>query len=530
MPADVPSLNTIDEEIRAGLPAGRERREAAWTADEVYQLRSGQFLEKREAETDDDFQRRPKPTSAIARIAVERLCEPVYDPGPSRVLEGGGEADGWLQRWLYGACHANAVLGEAEAAAVLGDCALLQVEATGEPARPIRVWLWRAHEVEVFTRDGDAQRPWAVVVRDQIPAGHGKVRSRYRVWSAEQFREYQTAPFDGNDTSGGRRADYLIADEPNPYGVLPFVVVRLKPAVTVSRFWEGGVGAALGRLNLELDRKLANMAEHVEGFLNPKAFARNVAVGSRWFDRVGSFIQLTSTRAAMEGESSNAADVFYLQAQLGVEQAWYDVRALADATLEELGLPLTAVRSDAATDLSGVAILAKTLPLEKRTRKRQAQLVEVEQELARLALLVAGRWYKRAALEAAASRELVVTWPEASFPLPTAERDASDDWELARGLTDPIELLARRKGITLAQAEALAGEIAARRATWNALMAANDGKGLKASNSARRESGPETEGEDGETEDADEFGIGRQSASESGPDSDDLPPEVEGAG
>ena len=96
---------------------------------------------------------------------------------------------------------------------------------------------------------------------------------------------------------------------------------------------------------------------------------------------------------------------------------------------------------------------------------------EFEECLAATALAVAGVWYGDARLiPAATDPELVVVWPEPRIPLPSPERNDSDAWELEQGLADPIEVLARRRGITLGQAEELAIEIAERRAKWSALM------------------------------------------------------------
>jgi hypothetical protein len=474
--ASVPDLGAAIDAVRDGLECEKARFESARIASEVYNLRSLQYLEKREGETDDEFRERPKRASRLCRQVVDKLCEPVYDPGPARAWGSDAAVTKFLET-VYDEAQANAVLAEAEAAAQLGDVAAVQLEATGDPRGPLRLWLWKAHEFAVFCRDGDPVRPYAVVTKDAIPAGGRKIRTRYRLYTAAERLTFLTDPFDDTDTSGGQRADTLAEVVPNPYqsdgqGVLPFVFVRAKPAATVSTFWEGGLGQSLTEANLELDRALSDLAQHVKEFLNPRAFARNVSIQGRHFERVGSFVRLASTKAAQQGDSNAQPDVFYLQANLGVEAAWYDAREYAAQTLEELGVPVTLARADSMGDLSGVAIVAKALPLEKRTRKRQRLLTEAECELAAKALAVLGVVHRHARLVAAARKPaLAVTWPEPKIPLPTPERDAQDAAELELGLTDPFEVLARRRGLTIDQAEDLAGQIAERRKRWNALMA-----------------------------------------------------------
>ena len=56
------------------------------------------------------------------------------------------------------------------------------------------------------------------------------------------------------------------------------------------------------------------------------------------------------------------------------------------------------------------------------------------------------------------------------MPLPTPERDLADQAELELGLTDPIEVIAKRRNLTLEQAEEAAEAIAERRAKWNAIQ------------------------------------------------------------
>lgn len=469
-PQSIPALDTIADEVRAGLPCSRERLAEARLNEDYYQLRNAQYVPRREGESDEDYAARPKRTSKLTRCVIRKLTEPLYSPGPTRNWEADAEVDTWLQD-VYEDAHLNARLQSADRAATLNHVAAIQVEATGDPERPIKTWLWKAHEIEVFCRDNDPCQPWAVVTIEQVPAGLGKCRTRYRVWSALERQTYLSEPHGPRDMSP-RRADQLVADEsgPSPYpGVLPFVFIRNE--APESDFWEGGIGSALRECNAELDREISDIAEHVREFLNPFPWARNLAPEQRFFAQVGRFNQLAASASLKLGDQGGQPEVGYAQAMLGVEQGWLNCKTYADQTLEELDVPLTIVRQDATTDLSGVAIVAKQMPLIERTRARQPQFSETETELAATLLAVDGLYHGNAAhIAAAADPQLMVLWPEPRIPIPTPERNEADSWELEKGLADPLEVLARRRGLTLEQAEELARQIAERTATWNTLM------------------------------------------------------------
>ena len=345
----------------------------------------------------------------------------------------------------------------------------LQVEPTGDPSRPIRVILWKGHEFAVFCRDGDSECPWAVVTRDLIPAGLGRVRARYRAWSADERREYLSAPYAQGDAASGRRAEPAAA-EPNPFGRVPFVFVRNEPIE--AEFWDGGIGTPLRECNQEIDRELSDIAEHAREFMSPKFFLRNVATSFRQVERVGAAMHLKPPPGTKDGDNTVQPDAFYVQAESGVEAAWFNLKNYADMTVEELELPLTAIRSDAATDLSGIAIVAKTLPLIDYTRDRQPHFTEHEEALAVAILAVAAASYEGGEFLAGAAAEpgFECIWPEPALPMPTPERDAQDAAELEAGLTDPLEVIARRRGLTLQQAEEWALASAGRRRRWNAIM------------------------------------------------------------
>jgi hypothetical protein len=467
--AKVPTLDAAEKQVRQGLPFDAERLREASVNEDYYQFRNALHFRRRPDESDTDFAARPKRFSRLMRVAVRKISEPLYNPGPTRTWEGSPELDAALQS-AYEQTAVNVRMASADRSATINHVAALQVEATGDATRPVRLWLWKGNEFAVWTRDGDPTAPYAVATLDTVPADGGQVRTRCRLWSAAELRTFVSDPYaPGGDLV--RRCEHAQPFEEHPYpGVLPFVFVRNEPAD--SGFWEGGIGCPLREANAELDQRLSDIAQHVQRFLNPFGWARNIMPGQAVFSKVGGFSHLAADEAIRQGDQKGEPELGYLQAQLGVEAAWYDAKTAADNALEELEIPLTTVRSDASTDLSGIAIERKTVPLLRRTRQRQPQFGETEVELAGKILAVIGAWYgKPNFLAAAVNPALVCVWPEPRvIDTSSAEGLTSLQQELDMGMADPIEVLARLRGLTLDQAEKLAIEIAERRKTWAALM------------------------------------------------------------
>ncbi len=510
----VPSLDSIERDVRDGMKRERDRWHAAWEANELCHLRNAQFLKSRPNEDDSDFRARPKRYSRLARKVVRLLSSQLWGRPPQRDVDGNPTVAKWYVDALASA-QADVRLAAADRAATLGHASAIEVEATGDPARPFRLWVWRPHEFAVWCREDDPTDVWAVVTRSEVSAGPahpGKLRKRLRAWSAAERRTFYSSPYGPGEPSAGLRCDLFEPDEsgPSPYpGILPFTFVRHEPAV--SEFWEGGIGQALVDANLYADEALCDLAQHLSCFLNPVAFARNVAANAELVHRPGQFMRLAGLAQQRAGDINAQPELGYLQATLAVETAWADLKAYVDQCLEELDIPATLMRSsDSSTDLSGVAIVAKQIPFYEQARTRQPFAKETESELFRVACGVVGTWHGSAELLAAAAdpARLVVTWPEPQIPMPTAERDQSDQWELDAGLTDPIEVLARRRGITLNQAEELAEKIAERRDRWAELMGSlepdmnttastDDSDPTASANAENAGEGPDTE--DGET-------------------------------
>lgn len=465
-------IDEIDQDIRQGLQRDAGRLYEARQVEDYYLLRNESYMSKRSV--DDSYDKVIR-TSAILRCVVRKLTKPLYATGPSREWEGDDRVNQWLQVGFYGPAHVTLRMAQADRAAILHHVSAIQAEATGDLRNPIRLWLWKGNEFFCHFPENDPLTPDAVTTTEHIQLPGGRMQTRYRIWTAQTRRTLLSEPWrSAGLRSFGAFSTVKIAeteDEPNPYrGIIPFAFVRAEPAECA--FWQGGIGPALMGLNRTLDEQLSDVAQHVKEFLNPRGWVRNVSIESRFLDRIGRFFHLRPDPAARAGDYKAEPDIGYLQANLAVEQAWYDIKTYADSYLEELEIPLTVVRSDASTDLSGVAIVAKSIPIVEWTRARQPEFVEYERSLASVVLAIAGTWYGDSGLVAASeeSERLMCVWPEPRAPIPTSERNESDQWELEQGLADPIEVLARRRGVTLAQAEELARDIMERRKVWSELV------------------------------------------------------------
>lgn len=475
-PDAVPSLDLLEREVMDGLPHAGDRMDDALTYDHYFKGESEQYIERRPHEDDVDFRARPKRVSLLTGQVTRLLASQLWARPPQRSVEANPALTDWYRRALA-AAQADVRLLAADRAATLGHASAVEVEATGDPSRPFKLYVWKPHEYTVWCHDDDPADPWAICTRSRVQDRQtpGKMRLRYRLWSALERRTYYSKPFGPGESVSGRRADFYEPSESglSPYpGVLPFTFVRFEPAV--SEFWSGGLGKPLCDANHTINVALSDIAEHVARFLNPIGIARNMPASADLTHRVGQFLMLPSLPTARQGDTNAQPELAYLQAQLGVEMAWLDLQNYTERKLEELNIPASLVRTSySATDASGVAIAMKQVPFHDQAKARHPFASETETELFARCCAVVGSWHQTPALlDAAHDPRLVTVWPEPRIPLPAPERNTADAWELEHGIADPIEVLARRRGITIDQAEDLARAIATRKATWTAIMGA----------------------------------------------------------
>jgi hypothetical protein len=203
-------------------------------------------------------------------------------------------------------------------------------------------------------------------------------------------------------------------------------------------------------------RSIANsdLADHTREFMDPDRFTRNVSATWRRERNRQRWQRLTPSAEVREGEGAGQPEAFLVQGQLAVQDVWFNAITYANSTLEELDIPLVAVRADLSTEPSGISIVARHMPLFNRTRQRQVPFSRTEAEIAAVVLAVGG-YASGDLILAVTAREarLATVWPEPSFPLPSVERSAEDEKDLQAGYKSQVQIAAERNGSTRDQAK-----------------------------------------------------------------------------
>jgi hypothetical protein len=473
------SLDLIEEEITSGLPMQAERLCACFVAEEYYRGANEFYVPPRPSEEWEDYLARPKRCSKITRKVIRTLTQDLYSPGPERKLAQPRVHD-WLAT-VYEANHINALFQQADRKATLNALAAIQVTATGRAEKPMQLSLWGAHEFVWWPYPDDPTEPWAIatLAREKRLGTRGmEHRLRIEAWSRDEHRFYLTRWVSCPELSEWRTNGYRslfgveaqfaqnLSGYPtgsntiNPYGVLPFALVH--DEMPIVRIDEGGIGDILVRTNAEIDRQLSEVAEHMTKYLNPHGFVRGVPANFRIEKRPGGFQVLPPSKATAEGDFKTEPTAFFVQAGLAIEHAWTDITNYVNQTLEELDVPLEAYRANVATDASGVAIIARQLPLIRRTNARRVVFNKAEKDLAAVILTAGGNFYRQPELLAAADEpDLNLIWPDAAFPIISKERDEASIFELDNHLKSLLMVVCEREGMTRDQAIAHIKQVAA---------------------------------------------------------------------
>jgi hypothetical protein len=362
---------------------------------------------------------------------------------------------------------------QADRKATLNGVCAVQATATGRTEKPVLMSLWGAHEFVWWTWPDDPTEVWAVATlapERRIERGYPQQRLRIEVWSRDEHRYYLTQWLNTpTDAWTSRATAYRslfgvpaafapgLSGEPagsgaNPYGALPFAFVH--DELPVSDFAEGGIGTPLRECNAEVDRELSNLAGHVDEFMDPDRFTVGVNPIWRREKNRARWQTLTPSAALREGDQGGEPNAFLVQGQLAVQDVWFNAITYANSTLEELDIPLVAVRADLSTEPSGISIVARHMPLFNRTRQRQVPFSRTEAEIAAVVLAVGG-YASGDLILAVTAREarLATVWPEPSFPLPSVERSAEDEKDLQAGYKSQVQIAAERNGSTRDQAK-----------------------------------------------------------------------------
>jgi hypothetical protein len=438
----------IFEEVQCGLRNERDRLKDAAENQAFIDLDGERFVPLREAETEFDYAGRPKRDSGFAHQAINRLCEHTYNPGPRRSATDAPAADKLLQQ-VYEQCHIDAVMHESDTLATTNCVTAIEVKATNDPDRPIDLQIWGGEEFAVFLDPRDQRKPIAVVTIDRVDE-----KTRFRLYFDDVIHTFETAQaqLDANRPSV---MAYPVGDpEENTYKCLPFAFLAYSPPVR--RFWTPAPGSFLRRGEERINDRLSKLDEHIEKYLNPIGIFKNVSPEFNPEVGPGRFLRLFRGMGGYTGDGyseQGEPSAEYLQAMLGVEQVWSDIREFMGQLAEAIDLPPSSLRLDYSDAPSGLSIIIRTAPLLARARKRRPTYQWAETDLAKTICTCYGNHYGAPELVAAAKvLRMLLSWPEPRIPIPGPERDQADAFELQEGSKSRFQLIEERYGLTRDQA------------------------------------------------------------------------------
>lgn len=447
-------LQDIHSEIRAGLENERDRLR---DAHDNRRFADGCFEEYPTRPENSPHQRLDyRRTSMIMQRIIDVLTAHLYKASPTRQVDGNPLATEWLER-VY---RRNAMLPmwqEADRLSHVGDFCAFQFAGDEDPQAPVKVHLWGADQLCVWLDPDDQKRPLAVATLDRVDA-----RRRLTLWSAEEKSIFMTKKVSPNQTAGG--TSYELVDQiENPYrkpdgeGVIPFSFVHYKFPAT--DFYTRGPGNHLRGVNEYCNFDLDDIGDGKRYLSKPIGVAEGVDEG--WSPpsavRPGMFINLDTNTLDSMGNAVKPSLTYLTADSSWLGANWSDLNSYIDHSLEMAGVPPGTIRLSASAS-SGIQIVAEQLPLLALAEKRRTPFAFYESEAARIAILVGASHRRNNAatdltLEAASHDfSLSLGWPNLFVPLPGPERNNDFDWLLEHGLTDKVEILMTREGITEDQA------------------------------------------------------------------------------
>jgi hypothetical protein len=449
---ETPDLRAILKEVKQGCPGHERHLAKARELQDWYDGDSEKYVAFRPAEDALSWLTRPKRVSFITRQAVNKLTSHLYKPGPRhRRITADETVDAWYNSVAQDV-HLNGLMQHADRLATLHGLCAIGIYPTGNPARPINYHLFPRYDFVFWASADDPRAPTAVCTITKS----GPETIRYRLWTATHYYTF----FKGKSwgyTPGGWNVARFDSDSsgPHPYGVLPFTFVTHELPTT--ELETKGLGHLLQKINRALNIDKSNLALWVHHYARPLGFVSGV--GPEWRPRFieGGFVPLVARSDSTEGPPV-IPEAKYLESNIDISALRDYIRGEANEALKELDIPVAIETSrdgeGGARMASGVSIAAQDADLITYAKRRQPLFELHETKLAQLVCRIGACPAARlAGLQAALSAvaddpSLRVAWPEVSIDLPGPDRDNADTFELTYGLTDPIELLMRRQGLT----------------------------------------------------------------------------------
>ena len=447
-------LRAILAEVKRGCAGHEKHLIKARELQDYYDGDSEKFIAFKPAEDALSWLTRPKRQSFITRQAVNKLTSHLYKPGPrARRIADDPEISAWYERVAHD-IQLNGLMQQADRFATLHGLCAIGIYPTGNPARPINYHLFPRQEFAFWASPDDPRVATAVCTITRS----GPETIRYRLWTSTHYYTFFKGKTWGYTPGGWNVARFDPGSSgPHPYGVLPFSFITHELPTT--HLETKGLGLLLSKVNRALNIDKSNLALWVHHYARPLGFVSGV--GPEWRPKFidGGFVPLVVRHDSTE-DAPVVPEARYLESNIDIAAIRQYIAGEANEALAALDIPLTVdVQSDnagggGARMASGVAIAAQDADLITYAKGRQPLFELHESRLAALVCRVAasppgnaGALQSRL-LEVAADISLRVAWPEVSIDLPGPDRDNADLFELTYDLTDPIELLMRRQGLT----------------------------------------------------------------------------------
>jgi hypothetical protein len=471
---DTPDLRSILKEIKQGCPSHERHLVKARELQDWYDGDSEKYVAFRPAEDALSWLTRPKRVSFITRQAVNKLTSHLYKPGPRhRRITSDLAVDAWYNHVAQD-IQLNGLMQHADRLATLHGLCAIGIYPTGNPARPINYHLFPRFDFVFWVCSDDPRVPTAVCTITKS----GPETIRYRLWTSTHYYTFFKGKNWGYTPGGWSVARFDPASSgPHPYGVIPFTFITNELPTT--ELETKGLGHLLQKINRALNIDKSNLALWVHHYARPLGFVSGV--GPEWRPRFieGGFVPLVAHHDSTE-DAPVVPEAKYLESSIDIGALREYIRGEANEALKELDIPVSieaqADGQGGARMASGVSIAAQDADLITYAKRRQPLFELHETKLAQLvcrigACPVAGLPGLASALSATAlDPSLRVAWPEVSIDLPGPDRDNADTFELQYDLTDPIELLMRRQGLTEEEAIEAYRQVQRRRRIAGALQ------------------------------------------------------------
>jgi hypothetical protein len=450
---DTPDLKAILKEVKQGCANHERQLVRARDLQDWYDGESEKFVAFKPDEDALSWLTRPKRISFLTRQAVERLTSHLYKPGPRhRRVTSSPAVDAWYNRVAQD-IQLNGLMRQADRLATLHGLCAIGVYPTGNPARPVNYHLFPRQDFVYWASPDDPRVATAVCTITKV----GPDTVRYRLWTPSHYYTFFRGKDWGYQAGGWNAARFDPAQSgPHPYGVLPFAFVTHELPTT--ELETRGLGHLLAKINRALNIDKSNLALWVHHYARPLGFVSGV--GPEWRPKFieGGFVPLVVRHDSTE-EAPVIPEARYLESSIDIAALREYIRGEANDALKELDIPISIdvpsySGSGGAQLASGVSIAAQEASLITYAKGRQPLFELHETRLTALVCRVAASAGEAAGiapaelLAVAADPSLRLAWPEPAIDLPGPDRDTADTFELANALTDPIELLMRRQGMT----------------------------------------------------------------------------------